>query len=156
MGFEFPNRPHPYKHTTREWFTRSNVAYCLTSIGTWYNSLSPNHTPQCLRWGGECRFSEKLTFQMKIFPRKKYIFFYNIFFSFNIAQALQNAGLVMRIDHWVMEVDPSQVGRISKNTGNPEIPCYSLSTLSYKHQYPCPDRVKKKVCTGFLQRVLVS
>ena len=34
-----------------------------------------------------------------------------------MAQALQNAGLVMRIDHWVMEVDPSQVGRISENPG---------------------------------------
>ena len=40
-------------------------------------------------------------------------------FSYNIAQALQNAGLVMRIDHWVMEVDPSQIGRISKNPGFP-------------------------------------
>ncbi len=59
-----------------------------------------------------------------------------------ITHALQNAGLVIRIDHWVMEIDPSQV--ISENPENPEIPCYSLSTLSYKHQYPCPDASEKK------------
>ena len=32
-----------------------------------------------------------------------------------MAQALHNAVLVVRIDHWVMENDPSQVGRISEN-----------------------------------------
>ena len=57
-------------------------------------------------WGGECRISVKPTFQMKNFARKKYIFFTKNIFSYNIAQVLQNAGLVIRIDHWVMEIDP--------------------------------------------------
>ena len=52
----------------------------------------------------------------KIFIEKNYFFTKNIF-SDNIAQALHNAVLVAHIDHWVMENDPSQVGRISENPG---------------------------------------
>ena len=52
-----------------------------------------------------------------MFHEKKIFFFTKIVFSYNIAQALHNAGLVINIDHWVMENDPSQVGRISENPG---------------------------------------
>ena len=52
----------------------------------------------------------------QIFIEKTFFFTKNIF-SDNIAQALSNAVLVAHIDHWVMENDPSQVGRISENPG---------------------------------------
>ena len=60
---------------------------------------------------GKTNFSDE-----KFSMNKKYFFTKNIF-SDNIAQALHNAVLVTRIDHWVMENDPSQVGRISENPG---------------------------------------
>ena len=58
-----------------------------------------------LRVGWWMPISEKSTFPMKKISWKK-IFFTKFIFSWNIAQALLNAVLVMHIDHWVMEDRP--------------------------------------------------
>ena len=67
--------------------------------------------------------------------KKKY-FYLNFIFSYNIAQVLHNAVLVIKIDHWVIENGPSQVGRISENPGISQIGGLDLRAKSMNPVQP--------------------